>query len=170
MMNIRLSVLLLLIFAAAMYRLVPHVPNVSPLAAMALFGGVYFADRRLAFAVPFGALLLSDLVIGLHASLPFVYLAFAAMVLMGIWLNARLNLVNLAGATLASSVLFYLVTNFGSWLSHDMYPLTMEGLMQSYAAGIPFFRNTVLGDVFFVAIMFGGYALLKKNITALATD
>lgn len=93
----------------------------------------------------------------------FVYVSFALTVLMGIWISHNKNLSNIALATVASSVLFFLVTNFGSWLSHAMYPMTAEGLIQAYIAGLPFFQNTLIGNLVFSAILFGGFALIVKN-------
>jgi hypothetical protein len=112
-MNIRLIVPVVLIALAAASRFLPHPPDFTPLAAMALFGGAYFSDRRIAFAVPFIALLLSDLVLGLHGTMPFVYLGFGVTVLIGMALRGNTG-VAVAGAAIASSVLFFVVTNFGS--------------------------------------------------------
>jgi hypothetical protein len=164
-MNLRLSVIVSIILLLAVYRVIPHPPNVSPVAAMALFGGAYFTDRKLAFIIPLIALLVSDLIIGLHNTLPFVYGAFAVTVVMGIWLRDRIGVMTVAGAAVGASLLFFIVTNFGAWLSNPgLYPQTFEGLLQSYAAGIPFYRNTLIGDLFFTALLFGGFQLLEKNI------
>ena len=87
-MNKRLITLSMIIFAIAMFRVLPHPPNVSPVAAMALFGGAFFSDRRVAFLVPFLALLLSDIVIGLHDTMVYVYAGFALTVVIGFWIVA----------------------------------------------------------------------------------
>lgn len=166
-MNPRLATLIGILLVAALFRVLPHPPNVAPIAAMALFAGAYFTDRKLAFVLPFAALLLSDLVLGFHSSMVFVYGAFAATVVMGLALQAHRRPLPILGAALGSSVLFFVVTNFGAWLSHDMYPKTIEGLMAAYTAGIPFFRNTVAGDLLFVALFFGGFALAERYIPAL---
>lgn len=155
------------IFALALFRLLPHWPNVSPIAAMALFGGAYFADRKLAFIVPFLALLLSDFFLGLHNSMIFVYAGFALTVMIGFMLKKKVTVVTLTLAVLSSSVLFFVLTNFGSWLMMGIYPMTMEGLMQAYVAGIPFFQNSLLGNVVYTAVIFGGYHLLQVNVSAL---
>jgi len=167
-MNLRLSVIVSIILALAVYRVIPHPPNVSPVAAMALFGGAYFTDRKLAFVIPLIALLFSDLIIGLHNTLPFVYGAFAVTVLMGIWLRNRIGVMTVAVAAVGASLLFFLVTNFGAWLLiPGLYPQTLEGLMQSYVAGIPFYTNTLIGDLFFTAVLFGGFHLLERNVLGL---
>ena len=137
---------------------------------MALFGGAYFIDKRVALIIPFLALFLTDLVLGLHATMVFVYGAFALTVLIGIWLQKRVTITNTMLAAVASSVLFFLLTNFGSWLMggvHGMYPQTLQGLMQAYSAGIPFFQNTLIGNLVYTVAIFGGYHLLQKNIPQL---
>ncbi|MEE9310475.1 MAG: DUF6580 family putative transport protein, partial [Cocleimonas sp.] len=96
----------------AIFRLLPHWPNVSPVAAMALFGGAYFADKRMAFIVPFLALFLSDLFLGLHNSMVFVYTGFALTVAIGFALKNRVTVTNTLFAAVAASVVFFLLTNF----------------------------------------------------------
>ena len=156
-----------IIFALALFRLLPHLPNVSPVAAMALFGGAYFADKRVAFIIPFVALFLSDLVLGLHGSMIFVYAGFGLTVAIGFILKDKVTVTNTAFAVLASSVLFFLLTNFGAWMTSGIYAKTAEGLMQAYVAGIPFFQNSLMGNAVFAAVIFGGYYLLQKNVTGL---
>ena len=165
----RLIVILSAIVAAAAMRLVPHPPNFAPLAAMALFSGAYVGKRALAFAAPLGALLLSDLVLGFYPELAFVYLSVAATVLIG-WFVARHRTVIRVGlAALAASVLFFLVTNFGVWVLMDYYPHTASGLLACYVAAIPFFQNTLAGDLFYSALLFGGFALLERAVPRIRT-
>jgi hypothetical protein len=163
----RSSVLVGMILAAAAARLAPHAPNFTPIAAIALFGGAHFADKRLAFGVPLAALLLSDLVLGFYGGMAVVYGSFALIVGLGFWLRSRRTIWPIAGAALASSLLFFLVTNFGMWAAGSLYPRTLSGLGVCYAAAIPFFRNTLAGDLFFSAVMFGGFALAEKRFPSL---
>lgn len=158
-----------IIFVLALFRLLPHWPNVSPVAAMALFGGACFADKRMAFIVPFTALFLSDLIIGLHNSMVFVYAGFALTVTIGFLLKDRINITNTAFAMVASSVLFFLLTNFGAWMTSGLYAKSAAGLMQAVVAGIPFFQNSLLGNLVYAAVIFGGYGILQKNIASLKT-
>lgn len=151
----------------AIFRLLPHWPNVSPVAAMALFGGAYFVDKRVAFIVPFLALFLSDLFLGMHNTMIFVYVGFAITVAIGFALKNRVTMTNTLFAAVAASVVFFLLTNFGSWLMSGLYVKSASGLMQAYAAGIPFFQNSLLGNLVYAAIIFGGYSLLQKNVTGL---
>ncbi len=152
----KLYVVLIMIFAGAMMRLIPHWPNFTPIAAIALFGGTFLKRKDLAFLVPVAAMLLSDLVIGFHSTMLPVYLSFIAIVGFGLILQRRLTVVNTLSASLGASVLFYLVTNFASWTSGLMpYPLNAAGLIESYIAGLPFLLNGIAGDLFYTSALFG---------------
>lgn len=155
------------IAAAVLLRLVPHVPNVAPIGAMALFGGAQLPKKH-ALTLPIGAMLVSDIFLGFHNTMVWVYASFILTVLIGMLLRSRVSAGNVILASLASSVLFYLITNFGVWLFGSMYPKTLSGLMQSYIMGLPFFRNTLLGDLFYNGVFFGGYALLKSRLSQFA--
>ena len=160
----RLLALVTAIFVAAAMRLVPHPPNFSPIAAMALFSGAYLPKRALAFVAPFAALLLSDAVLGFYAGMNFVYLSFALTVLIGWAIGSRKTPLTIAAAAVASSVLFFVLTNFGMWLFSGLYPLTGAGLVACYVAAIPFFQNTLAGDLLFTALLFGGFSMLERMV------
>lgn len=145
--------------------------NFSPVLAVALFGGACFSDRRLALLVPLAIMLVADLIIGLHAMMPVVYLCLAATVLLGSGLlKGRLGVMRVALAAVGSATGFYLVTNFAVWLTSGMYPLSGSGLMASYAAGLPFYQyGSLPGTVLWSAVLFGGFALLSWRFPALET-
>lgn len=167
MLNLRFTVLAGLVLAAAASRLIPHLYNFTPISAMALFGGAYFSDRRFAFLVPISAMLLSDLLIGFHRGIPVVYGSFSLIVCIGFWLRRRRALSPIAGATLASSLLFFFLTNFAVWAFGSLYPRTLTGLLACFVAAIPFFQNTLLGDAVYSLILFGGFAFAERNFPAL---
>lgn len=144
-----------LIFFTAIARLVPHLPNFTPVGAMALFAGANVGGRK-AYLLPLLAMLISDLIIGIHSTMIFVYGSFALTVLIGRIIRTRQSIKNVAFAVLSSSMIFFLITNFGVWLMSGMYPHTFSGLMTAFAMGIPFFRNTILGDLFFTGVFFSG--------------
>lgn len=159
-------VVLTMIFAGAVMRLIPHWPNFTPIAAIALFGGTFLKRKDLAFLVPVVAMLLSDLIIGFHSTMFAVYASFIAIVSLGMFLQSRLTVVNTISASLASSILFYLITNFASWTSGIMpYPMNVAGLMQSYIAGLPFFFNGILGDLFYNSVLFGALYMVTNRQT-----
>jgi len=157
----RILAILSAILVAAVLRLVPHPPNFTPIAAMALFSGAYFGGRALALAAPLAALLLSDLLIGFYPEAIFVYVSVAATVLIGCLLANRRTMLRVGAAALASSVLFFIVTNFGVWLMMNYYPKTPGGLAACYVAAIPFFQNTVAGDLFYAVLLFGGFKVAE---------
>lgn len=163
----RFLFLTLFVFLAAASRLLPHPPNFAPITAIALFAGAYFSDRRAAFAVPAAALLVSDLFLGFYGLMPVVYASFGLAVLIGFWLRGRCTAVNVTGGTLAASVLFFLASNFGVWAFGSLYPKTVEGLAACYLAAIPFFRNALLGDALYVAVLFGSFAVAQRKLPAL---
>jgi hypothetical protein len=139
----------------------------APITAIALFGGAYFSDKRLAFFVPLAAMFLSDLGLGFYAHMEIVYLSFALIVCIGLILQRHRTAPYIAGATLLSSTLFFLITNFGVWAFGPLYPKTLGGLAACYTAAIPFFQNTLLGDFFYVGVLFGGFWLLEQRFSAL---
>ena len=170
-MNARILTLLTAILAAAALRLVPHPPNFTPIGAMALFSGAYLGRRgAVALVAPLGALFLSDLVLGFYRGMPTVYFSVALVVIIGWLALRRVSPIRVGGAAIASSVLFFVLTNFGTWLSSGFYPLTLAGLEACYVAAIPFFQNTVAGDLFYAAILFGGFALLERTVPALQSQ
>jgi hypothetical protein len=160
----RLLAILTAIVAAAALRLVPHPPNFTPIGAMALFSGAYLERRGvLAFVAPLAAMLVSDAIIGFHPYMWATYLSVALIVLIGWAVRARISPIRVGAAAVASSVLFYLLTNFSVWLaSGGVYPHTFAGLAACYVAAIPFFQNTLAGDLFYAALLFGGFRLAER--------
>lgn len=164
----RLLFLSAVVVLAACARLIPHPPNVSSIGAIALFGGTFFPRKCGAFLVPLAAMLLSDLVLGLHALLPVVYGCFALNVLLGRWLRSRRRFVPVALATIAGAVQFFVITNFACWLL--WYPHTLVGFCDCYVAAIPFFRNTLVGDAVFTTVLFGGLAVAEAAVPILREE
>jgi len=134
---------------------------------MALFSGAYMPRRTIGFAAPIAALLLSDLILGFYRGMGFVYGCMALVVLIGWWVSSRRTPLRIGAAALASSVTFYILTNFGMWLFSGFYPRTLAGLEACYIAAIPFFQNTVAGDLFYATLLFGGFALLERALPTL---
>jgi hypothetical protein len=161
-MTTRLMTLLGLILVAAFSRLIPHPWNFTAIGAIALFGGSFVPSKKLSLVLPWAALILSDLVLGFHSTMVFVYAAFTLNVLIGWGLRDNQTPVKVTSYALLSSSLFFLITNFGVWAMGGMYPMTTSGLVSSYVAAIPFFDNQIYGDLFFSGVLFGGYAYLRK--------
>src|SRR5260370_18574403 len=129
MLSPRFVVLALIILAAAASRLFPPPPNLASIAAVALFGGAYLTNKRLALIVPVAALLLSDLVLGFYRHMEIVYGAFLLVVCLGFLLQKKRSAPRIAGAALAGSVGFFVVPNFGAWAFESLYPKTAAGVV-----------------------------------------
>ena len=172
--------LIALAVAAAASRLAPHPPNFSPLAAVALFGAALLPTRALGLGVPLATLLVSDLLLelahragwlaygGFYPGQWVVYACALATALLGLTLRRGRTAGSVAAATLASSVVFFLATNFVYFYGNgSLYPRTPAGLLLCYEAALPFFGNGLAGDAFFAATLFGGLALAESRFPAL---
>jgi len=160
-------VVLAMILAAAVLRIAPHPWNLTPVGAMALFGGAMFRDKRTALLLPLGALFAGDLAIGFHKLMPIVYASFLVNVVIGFWLRERRSVARIGAATLAGAVQFFVITNFATWAFLGTYPLTATGLGTCYLRGLPLLRNTLAGDAIYAALLFGGFALAEKYVPRL---
>ena len=150
----------ILIGLAVTSRLLPHPANFTPLAAIALFGGV-FLDRKYSMILPLVALFVSDYFIGFYSGMYWVYGAFLLVGLLGWWLKKHRGFGNTLLVTLLGSFGFFFITNFGVWLESGMYTHDLAGLAQCYGMAIPFLRGTIGGDLIYVALLFGVYAVAE---------
>jgi hypothetical protein len=166
------------ILIAAAMRLAPHWPNFTPIAAIALFGGAYLGKKYLAFIVPMLAMLVSDLIIGFHGYMIAVYFSFAITVALGILISKNVKFHSVLLASIGSSALFFIITNFAVWAGSPFYSQDISGLMTCYAAALPFFKSTefgisflyngLLGDIFYNTLLFGSFALASIKFPVLA--
>lgn len=156
-----------ILFAVVM-RLLPHWPNFTPVAAIAIFGGAYISKKSLAFVLPVLAMLISDLIIGFHSTMVAVYAGMMIAAGIGIMLRNRVRIGNVAVASLASSVIFFLITNFASWYTGLMpYSRDLSGLLQAYIAGVPFFNTSMVGDLFYSAVIFGSFYFVSRRVPSM---
>lgn len=178
--NIRFGIVSLLILLVAFSRLIPHPPNFTPVGAMALFGAAYFSKRYLTFVVPLIAMWLSDLVLNnvvyaqyfdgfvlFYPGFYWTYSAFIVIGLVGFFLLKRTKPQNILIASLSASILFFLVSNFGVWASGMMYPKDLSGLLACYTAAIPFFQNTLMGDLVYCGVLFGAFEFAQYKFPLL---
>ncbi len=159
---------LAIVLLAVVARLIPHPPNFVPIGGLALFSGFHF-KKKSAVLIPLVVMLISDIFLGFHNTIVYVYVSFLLMVLIGRMIKNN-NGRSLILASLISSSLFFLITNFGVWINGSMYPKTIDGLIQSYVMGLPFFRNTLLSDLVYSFSFFYGFryldnVLLKRLLT-----
>lgn len=179
-MKKNLTVIITLVVAGVLGRLIPHWPNFTPVLAAALFSGVYIKDKKWAFMVPVATMIISDLFLGFHPTMLFVYISMGIIVWMGTMIK-KPAVGNVLLASVASSVLFFIVTNFGSWAAdaYGLYADDLSGLVASYTAALPYASSQLLpgpvsfatngfySDLIYNGVLFGGYALAKQYVPAL---
>lgn len=151
---------LFLVLFGVITRFLPHPPNFAPIAAIALFGAVYL-PRRMALILPLAAMFISDIFIGFYgvSVMVAVYGSFLATGILGLWLRQHKKWHTIGGSAVLSAILFFAVTNFAVWAFTPWYAKTLSGLFQCFIMAVPFFRNTLLGNIFYTASLFGAYEL-----------
>jgi hypothetical protein len=169
MLNRQNSIIAGLIVLAILSRLLPHPPNFAPVAAVALFGGALFTKRGLAFLVPLFVMVVSDAIIGFHSHMAVIYGLFLMVVLIGLTLRDKIGIGRVIGASLASSVLFFVGSNLAVWYGSPFYSQDMSGLIACFTMALPFFQNTILGDLFFSGVLFGSYFWVTQRYPQLTT-
>jgi len=179
-MNKRFLVLSILILIAAITRIIPHPYNFAPIGAISLFGAAYFTDKKWMFIIPLLAMWFSDLLVNnivyaayydsfmlFTPAFWWIYGSIAVIVAVGYFLLKKVTPGRIIAGSLSASVIFFLLTNFGAWIGNPMYPQSLEGLLMSYTAAIPFFHNTVLGDLFYCGALFGAFEFAKSRFPQL---
>jgi hypothetical protein len=172
--------IILAIAFGALSRLLPHPPNFTAIGAIALFGGAYLTNRYLAVLVPVLAVWLSDVVLNntvyaqagqfvwFYEGAWLQYLSTALCAVLGIVLMKRINMPSFIGGSVATALLFFALTNLGVWYGSAMYANNFAGLMMCYGAALPFLGWSVLGNLFFGGILFGGFELAGRRFPKLA--
>lgn len=154
---------IILVILGIFLRLMPHIPNFAPITATALFGGVYL-KKRYALVLPLLIMAVSDYLINpadmFHSTTFFVWGSFLISGVIGLWVRKHNKPGFILGASLIASLQFFLITNFGVW-AMGMYSRGLDGLLQSYIMGIPFYRYTLLGDLFYTTTLFSSYSLIR---------
>ena len=145
-------------------RLIPHVPNIVPIAAIVIFAGAYL-DKRIVPWLPLAIMALSDLIIGVHQTMFFTWGAFILIGFMATRLKDNRTMLNMFGGTVLAAIAFFIISNFGAWLVMKEYPLTANGLFVCYVRAIPFFRNALVSNVVFIFVFSGVYEFAKKHVT-----
>ena len=180
-LNLQTGILSIIILLAAFTRIMPHPPNFSPMAAIGLFGAAHFAKKWQAFFIPLLGIWLSDLVINnfiysssdtnivwFYNGFYWQYISYIIIIFIGLFIfNKGVSLSKTFGGIVASSGIFFLVSNFGVWAGSGMYPKNIAGLISCYIAGIPFMNNTIISDFLFTTVLFGSYYLLQSEYSSL---
>lgn len=160
----RFSALLGLVIFGIVSRLLPHPPNFNSINAIALFSACYLGSMSLSLVVVLSIVFFSDLFLGFHSTMPSVYLSFGLIILMGHMMKRGISFWRISVACAASSLLFFLISNFGVWMTGCLYPKTLYGLGLCYIASIPFLANQVIGDLTYGLILFGSVQLLEIRL------
>jgi len=160
-----------LIIFGITFRFLPHPPNFAPIATIGLFSG-YFLKNKKSLLIPLIAMLISDFLIGLYDPkiMISVYLSFGLIGLIGYFSKKELNASTIIGNSLIGSILFFALTNLAVWKFSGLYALNLDGLTQCYYLALPFFRNTIAGDLFFTGVFFGAYQLARNYLNLKLSD
>ena len=178
---IQSAVLSLLVIILAFSRIIPHIPNFSPLGAICLFGATHFRWKWQAFLVPIFATWLSDLYLNnyiynqgqvdfiwFYQGFHWQYISYLFIALLGLSLfKKKINPVRLLGGAIGSSIIFFLISNFGVWASGGLYSKNTYGLISCYIAGIPFIKGTLIGNLFYTTVIFYSYYFLQIKFSIL---
>ncbi len=176
--KLQFSFLIAIIVLTAFSRIVPHMPNFSPLGAIGLFGAAHFDKKWKAFLIPIAAIWLSDLFINnviyaqyypqftwFYEGFYWQYGSYLLITVAGLAIFNKINTSKVLTGALASTVIFFLISNFGCWIGSTFYPQNFSGLITCYIAGIPFAKGTLLSDLVYSGILFGGYYFLQSKVS-----
>jgi len=151
-----------LILGLSMTRLIPHPWNFSPMLAAGVFSGFYFRQFYLSLFIVIFSMFIGDFFLGFHSTMLFTYSSLTITVLIGLYLK-NLKFINILYSSVASSVFFFLITNFGAWLTHEIYVKNFYGLIESYIMAIPFFHNTLLSTFIYLFALKLLFELAEKR-------
>ena len=158
-----ISIALFIIALLALSRVIPHPPNFTPILGMAVFSGAIINHKLFAYIIPLAAMLLSDLYLGFHASMPIIYFSLAVCVLIGTFIEARVSILNSFLSISLGVLVFFLITNFMVWYGSGMYESSISGLMTCYFMGLPFVQNTFISSLLYGMGAFLIYDIVNKR-------
>jgi len=165
--NTRFLVISSLIVLAIVSRLLPHIPNFTAVSAVALFGAAQYDKKIMAFLVPFTALFISDALLGFYHGMEWIYVTFALIIITGFALRNKVTVPRVIILSIISSLLMFIISDFGVWIGSGMYPHTWQGFITCYIAAIPFLRNELFGDLFYSGLLFGAFYLAQLKFPTL---
>jgi hypothetical protein len=151
-----------LLIIGILLRFLPHAPNFTPVAAIALFAGT-FLNRKHALIIPLLLMVTSDLFLGLHNTIIFTWGSFILITVLGFVVKNKPSALRITSMSVISSLLFYLITNFGVWLM-GWYPHTTQGLVNCYVMALPFLRDFTFATVLYTTVLFGAYELIARAV------
>ena len=143
---------IVIILSLSLTRLIPHPWNFTPMLAVGIFSGFYFKQFYLSLFIVILSMFIGDLYLGFHSTMFFTYISLAVAVILGLYIK-HFKFTEILVTGLTSSICFFLITNFGAWLTLEMYEKNLAGLFQSYVMAIPFFHNTLISTLLYLAIL-----------------
>ena len=155
---------IIIILLLALSRLIPHPPNFTPILGMAVFSGAIISKRIIAYLIPLSAMLLSDLYLGFHSSMPIIYFSLAVCVLIGTFIESRVSIINSLLSISLGVLVFFLITNLAVWYGSGMYEHSISGLMTCYFMGLPFVQNTFISSLLYGMGAFFIYDIINKRM------
>jgi len=164
-----LTLIVIIAFVALMRVLQVFPPNFAPVTAICLLGSAYFSRKWMAFILPTSILLISDLILGGGKELIGVYVAYALIIVLGFSLHNKVGASRVVLVTLASSTLFYIITNFVCWYGSPYYTQDWNGLIINYTGALPFFRTSIMSDLIFTSAFFAVFETVKSKYPKFAT-
>ena len=179
--DIQTIVVSLIVLVVSFLRIIPHIQNFSPIIALAIFGALHYKSKSLSYIIPILSLWVSDLLINnfiyssysnnfnfFYEGFYWQYISYLVIIFLSLNFNKRkINILNVFFLALCSSLLFFIITNFGFWLTSGIYSNNLYGLIECYIAGIPFYKGTLLGVLFYTPVLIGLYYMLQKKISLL---
>lgn len=157
-----LNLFLLLTLASVLWRVLPHEWNMTPFMALALFAGARLPAGAWRYLLPLAGMVVSDLLIGLHATMIWVYAGLLAVVWLGSQLKSKSLPWYLGGAGVGALV-FFVLTNFGVWVSTELYAPTLAGLVTCYVAALPFLAKSLAADLLFTTLFFIAFEMVGRR-------
>ena len=158
-----------LILFSGLSRLVPHPWNLTPILAACLFSGYKIKPIGLAIFIPIFTVFISDILLGIYNGISWVYISYIFIIGIGLFLSKFNSIQSKIISTISGTLIFFLISNFGVWISAELYPKSIDGLISCYLAGIPFYKNTLIGTVFYSSVFFTISELLEKRIIRLTS-
>ena len=152
---------IILIVLGIASRLLPHTSQFTAILAVSMFAGLYL-PRWQALALPVAMMIVTDMILGFHDTIAYTWGSMLIISSLGLWIKQHKNFGTVLGGSVCSAVIFFVVTNFGAWLS-PLYPHTMAGLKECYIMAIPFFRSAFVSTVAYSLVLYGGYEWLLKR-------
>ena len=143
---------IILILVLSFSRLIPHPWNFTPVLAVGIFSGFYFKQFYLGLFIVIVSMFLGDLYLGFHGTMFFTYISLTVAAMLGFYIK-HFKFTEILVTGLTSSICFFLITNFGAWLTLEMYEKSLAGLISSYTLAIPFFHNTLISTILYLLLI-----------------